>query len=80
MCPVSDQISHLEAILDGFPEADKDTIFRRTAARVYRIPSVAVGQSQEQSSAGEAVRGVVRRGRRDEPRDGMEAKNDKVGK
>jgi predicted TIM-barrel fold metal-dependent hydrolase len=55
MCPVVDQIRNLEAVLDGLPEADRDTIFRRTAARVYRIPSVAVGRSQEQSSAGEAV-------------------------
>jgi predicted TIM-barrel fold metal-dependent hydrolase len=38
MCPVGRQLENLEAVLDGFSEAEKDMIFRETAARVYRIP------------------------------------------
>jgi predicted TIM-barrel fold metal-dependent hydrolase len=41
MCPVLDQIRHLETVLDDFADDDKDMIFRRTAARVYRIPEMA---------------------------------------
>jgi predicted TIM-barrel fold metal-dependent hydrolase len=56
MCPVLDQISNLETVLDGLPEKDKDLIFRGTAERVYRIPQVALGGPQERSPAREAVR------------------------
>ena len=38
MCSVADQIQNLEAVLDDLSEEDKDDIFRRTAARIYRIP------------------------------------------
>ena len=38
MCPVADQIRNLETVLDDMTEDDKDWIFRRTAARVYRVP------------------------------------------
>lgn len=63
MCPVLDQISNLETVLDGLPEKDKDMIFRGTAERVYRIPQVALGGPQERSPAREAVRasGAARR-------------------
>ena len=37
MCPVADQIRNLDAVLDDLSENEKDTIFRRTAARIYRI-------------------------------------------
>ena len=37
MCPVADQIKNLEEVLTGLAEADKDKIFRTTAARIYRI-------------------------------------------
>jgi predicted TIM-barrel fold metal-dependent hydrolase len=50
MCPVSDQIHNLEAVLDDLSEDDKDWIFRRTAATIYRIPvrdeTIAVEGSQ----------------------------------
>lgn len=38
MCPVVDQIRNLDTVLDDLSEDEKDTIFRRTAARIYRIP------------------------------------------
>jgi predicted TIM-barrel fold metal-dependent hydrolase len=38
MCPVRDQIASLEEVLSDLGEADRDRIFRDTAARIYRIP------------------------------------------
>ena len=38
MCPVADQIRNLEAALEGLGEDALDAVFRRTAARIYRIP------------------------------------------
>jgi predicted TIM-barrel fold metal-dependent hydrolase len=37
MCPVHDQIAHLEEVLADLTEHEKDAIFRRTATRVYRL-------------------------------------------
>jgi predicted TIM-barrel fold metal-dependent hydrolase len=37
MCPVANQIRSLEEVLTGLAEAEKDRIFRATAARIYRI-------------------------------------------
>lgn len=42
MCPVLDQIHHLETVLEDLSEGDRDMIFRRTAARIYDIP-LAIG-------------------------------------
>jgi predicted TIM-barrel fold metal-dependent hydrolase len=51
MCPVADQIHNLEAVLDDLPEDEKDMIFSRTAARIYRIPlpdeTMIVGDSRQ---------------------------------
>jgi hypothetical protein len=42
MCPVLDQIHHLETVLEDLSEGDRDMIFRRTAAHIYDIP-LAIG-------------------------------------
>jgi predicted TIM-barrel fold metal-dependent hydrolase len=49
MCPVLDQIRNLEAVLEDLSEGDKDLIFRRTAARIYRIPLATCDEWQAQS-------------------------------
>jgi predicted TIM-barrel fold metal-dependent hydrolase len=41
MCPVLDQIRSLETVLEDMSEEEKDMVFRRTAARIYRIPLAA---------------------------------------
>ena len=37
MCPVNDQLSHLEEVLADLTEEDRNEIFRGTAERIYRI-------------------------------------------
>jgi predicted TIM-barrel fold metal-dependent hydrolase len=37
MCPVADQLSNLEEVLDHLTEDAKDRVFRRTAKQVYRL-------------------------------------------
>ena len=60
MCPVLDQIRNLETVLEDFSEEDRDMIFRRTAARLYRIPFAVGGALQTQGGKAFAAVGQVR--------------------
>jgi predicted TIM-barrel fold metal-dependent hydrolase len=63
MCPVRDQIRNLEVALDHLSEHDKDMIFRRTAARVYRIPGAIDLGTAAENADGKGERLVQSAGR-----------------
>jgi predicted TIM-barrel fold metal-dependent hydrolase len=52
MCPIVDQIRHLEEVLDDLSEDEKDLVFGGSAARIYRIHTDHLNKASETTVEG----------------------------